>query len=630
MATHSKSLGLHVLEQFFPGAFVTARERVTSAHIVVEDALVGLNQLGKGELDPCSVTPCRITDCSVIFECFKKSSEYVLNNSRVYPNAHTYAYCFDKIDYVPIGKGHTQAIRSLDKSTGSQGESNSKTANVQKRSKARQKASEVDRTPDDKVNFKDRRPYLKIGTPLPKDINLAIDDRDDTRKEIIRNIVCSWLSTGSQFKFDIPKGKSVVIDGHCLRYNDLRTIKFDNELTEDDGTTKIDLTEYGKLDGEKKKRVDELIVVTPIQFIKTGPLQYSIRWANELRNYIGEADFGMFFMHKRLTDVIGKGIQHLEIVTNDTDIVYLGLIYISKYGVDAASIYMRIHPKAGWVYFRNMPSNDYEYGIILNRLYKDIDSANWEKTASGKSEITDSSDKDKSNKNKGSYFVDDEAEEEGEKKKRKKRDYWDDYDQDKQYKSDFRKLKHRVLTTVCAFVSYGGDYLYGYQGITCETIMHTLRKHSKYIGDLISINQESPYKITLDGRGYTRLVKSQFLLYRGFKDKSGSQLKPAETDMIMIVEMSSKGVAKNMMPPPEAIELHAHHMMYYLKLIYQIGNDVLIEPYCLAYEYELVNKNEPLSRSNVRRKTISPENYREYHEAVNVGSLKKSQKQTMK
>lgn len=659
--SRSKAGGRHALQTFMPSSFISGPVPGVTPDVIIEDALVTLRSLGSGVLDPAD-SQTKIISCNDIMLRMKASAEYALSNYN--SRATDYVYCFDKHNLVPIAKGHTQKKRmdssnttklkqytddfevkeskdeteGLDEPDGSEDEvdddndDGSSPKTNKKKKKNVEKKPPPDRRPADGIDFKKRRPYLRLNTDAPRDLALALEDREDTKCEIIRNIVSCWIDYTGSGRIDVPVDKSVTIVGHYITPVIASKLNFSNQLVDDTNQRSVDMSKLTSTDWKDLSLI-LLMHITPIRLMRITETTWRLEWANELRNYLGEADFSMFYIYRMLCKEKKKKLV-AEIVTIDTDILWYSLIYLDKFKSESPTIIWKYDPHPKWVFFCGTPLYRKGSCVYINRLYHDIQNANWTNIppppVDTQADIRNNKVNVDLDKNLplvvGSSLTKSgkkSAVKETKRKPKGKRDLWEDYKSfGEAQKIDFRKLKYNVITLVIAMISAGGDYTIGLPNITHEVILHTLRRHSAYIGDLVSkVDYSGNRKTILDGTAFAKFIKCAYMVAKDVREKpekyptaidkkKPSLLDPASIEYKKLQSMYEHLVPKNRPPPTSVLIIHGKQLMFCMKLAFQIGERKLTEPLCLDYEYELIDPTKQLMRDNVKLRLVTPSTYK--------------------
>ena len=188
----AKSQGRQTIEKIWPSAF--GMRPTESPDVIFEDLIQALKSVGQGTCDPSLVDPpCSIRNGRELVMCMKKSAEQALRET----NCHTCVICFDRYDKVPKTKGVEESHRDEKKQATTPGDGGEEGKKKRKSSaKDARPVSVKDPNPEDGIGFKDRRPYLTLDGPLPRDWSAAMKDRDDTLPHIVRWMCAHWLGLG--------------------------------------------------------------------------------------------------------------------------------------------------------------------------------------------------------------------------------------------------------------------------------------------------------------------------------------------------------------------------------------------------------------------------------------------------
>lgn len=558
-----KSEARHELARLFSGAFNSGCVSLgRDFDVAFEDGLQALKSIGNGLLDTCNECP-KLRTADDIFEATKRSAEQALN----YTNCSTYCFLFDKYKYVPMAKGHEQSLRDNKRSTEEQEcESEPKNKNGK-----RTKKPEPDRTPLDGKPHRKRRPYLVSGMPIPRDVRLAIHDRDDSLPHIISLQCMEWISLGSPHCLNIPQFKRVIIDGHCLTLEMAKTCGV----------------------GGKYPASDKDAYQTPIlvgdPFGNSDNKSFAI-WCPEFKNQHGEADSCTFFL---LEHLIGKYPHriHAEIYSNDTDMLNLSLIELDKRGSEAPYIHWRFAPHPSWVFFTKLINSDTSKWADMNRLAQLISCGQFDRMA------PPGRNKSKKIKEKHEELLRTMSIDDMDDKKRAH-----EGDQQK-----FTGLKYPLLSFVVAVLTAKSDYTDGIKGITHERFFSAMIQYADYIGDLIDISEDYGYGISINGGALCRLYKTAYMLakserFKKDKNNKGEIMHPSTISLKTIRSMTSSLAEMNQFPSDDYILQSGKHLRYLMILYYQVGKSPrILEPNPLNYGYYPRDPTLPLSRNNIRR-----------------------------
>ena len=674
-----KSAGRHLMEEVFPNAFVKGNANRPTMEVVYEDSLQAIQTLGSGTLDPCN-EKCTLGFGGQLFASAKRAAEFALRSTGSEFETHTYVMCYDKHEFVPIAKGSQQKTRDDNKAA--KGSPVAKAKNPKgspsdspkvKRTNSREckdvkEKPVINRTPPDGIPYKARRPYLVADQPVPRDIHDALTDRLDTRRDLIACMCYEWLDLDGPYKFDIPDGKRVIIDGHCLTLEHVKRLMFSDKL-------KVPLTQ-------------EFINTTPICLERIDTITWKLTWRTDLTNRIGEAEFSFFAIHKKLCEYEGRPMS-AELISDDTDVMWLSLAYLYKLKpMDRPLVYMKYAPHISWVYRAYQPLMEYEQGVMTNQLFDDIEHARWmnpddiaasklitddssenvimisddlplinkrtntgaqkqatnKKTKSKKGQQEDSvpSNGRKNLPKKGSNSKEKEKEEDeddgkGKSKKKgasnrkaKMSPWYDENENGHRFRQAFLQTEHKTINMIATMYMAGGDYNYGYYGITHESLFHAIRRYSDYIGSLVTIENSGSkgYNIILNGDAYARLIKSAYIVAKKLKkfdedDDDGEKIvfcDPAMTDITEIEDMVKHMVPQNRFPVTHSMVKYAKQLSLYLKIVYQIGTPRLEEPLCIKYGHSKIDSTKPLCKENVTLDYVDP--YTQYEKTVKKAKTK--------
>jgi hypothetical protein len=320
-----KSTGRHALAAMFPEAFVKGRDSLYDGDVVCEDSLQALRCITDKEVRPDPITgECRVSSWRDLAIICKRSAEHYLNKR----DCKYYVMCFDNAEYVPITKGEEQGSRDS-------------------KEKERLKYTLEGVIP----YYELEKPFMELDLPLPIDWSLALSDREGFRKEVIAWLCEQWVMSGDpEVRISIPSGKNLVLNGHCIE------------------------TSERIFNGSAPEPIDDLAITPIIICGGEGCEIDTVSVAPTLKNKSGEAEFQVFFLFKGICKLEGKSLS-LDIISTDTDVMYLALIYAEKYHGACGQISWKFGPRGGWILYRDDPDESIEERVDINRLRKDIISA---------------------------------------------------------------------------------------------------------------------------------------------------------------------------------------------------------------------------------------------------------------
>lgn len=468
-------------------------------------------------------------------------------------------------------KGHEQKLRdggaTGDDAAKSSPALSTKPGKVKKSEKA--KKPEPDRTPEDGISFKDRRPYLAMGRPIPRDLKLAMRDRDSTLPHIITTMCMEWISETSESGISTPYAKRVILDGHGLTLAMARKCKIEGRQPES----------------------DEAAYQTPILIgapFEASGKQRVVRWCHNLRNQHGETDLTVFYLMNCMEKTYTKKVS-VDILSTDTDMLNLSLIYLNKKGSTAPQVNWRYAPNLSWVYYSENYRDNSGKWVNVNHLMSLIESASFDRMAPPGRKKAESVKK----KHEEDLLAMSRDElttrnrlHDGESK-------------------NFRSLQYRVFSFVAAIMAVKTDYTDPFKGVTHEKFITAMMRYADYIGDLVSLSPDHAYGIQLKGDAYARLLKTAYMLsktarFRKDNDHQDEIVHPGSMSL-EVVRSTTSDMANHFMT--DAVLTSASQHMRYILIIYnQVGVDSkLIEPNPLNYSYRPVDPKLPLSRNNITR-----------------------------
>lgn len=408
---------------------------------------------------------------------------------------------------------------------------------------------------DDNIPHTQRYPYVDPSLGFPRDWDDAMDDRNGTRRRIIGDIVFQWLdyymqnpahaklremgAPGGDMIVRVPYGKRWIIVGHCLTREYLNALDVPgvNQLS-DDEIYATPLVVEGKAEG--------------------GQTMYL---AYDLADYIGEADFGFFSLHEKL-QTYGSAEERkpfasgLDIISTDTDIGYLGLMYLDKRRLfynDIPQMAIKINSQF-WIHSYKKPRPEYEEWMYINALYSLVTSY-----------------------------------------------------------GEHSKLSNPVLAFLAAAFSGGGDYFDAYYGLPAYHWINALYHHGDHVGDFVKLRAQGGHlDVEVDGHGYLRLLKTTFMLARcqrftslkvgdladqlcsanpaapGNPPLVRKLIAPQDYTVEAVCEKTKTLGANNRFPQPEVIMSKAAQLLYYLKMVIQVGSPQLHFPPASEYAHQKV------------------------------------------
>ncbi len=577
-----------------------------SADVVFEDSIQALKSVGQGACDPSRVDPpCSVRNGRELLMCMKKSAEQILSET----GCHTYVMCFDRYEKVPKAKGAEEASRD-DKKTGVGGRgdeeetdgidgSNADEAGKGKGKKRRstnggtpRPVPVIDPNPEDGIGFKDRRPYLTLDDPLPRDWNGAMKDRDDTVRHVVRWLCLRWLGyEGEEVTFSVPKGKRIILNGHELTNEvvDPSNVRWHQKsrASIEDLPICVGTPVPGGEGGITKtvlRGSDSRVLPLRLEVERNFGFSTSSEWkrddltlCEDLKNEIGEADFQFFYLHKSLCESFGRSIS-AHIFSTDTDMLYLSLYHSRYVGLGSdPQIYWRYAPCISWV-FRpdaDRPWPTEEKWVCVNRLLEDIESGFVSRDFEKQIDETERYREGSNDNNPGGES--------------------DGGGGNSVLMKDFSRLRFKVLDVLtCVFAGGGCDYTWGYQGITYDKILEAFLAHGSHIGDLVAMDPNVPHGITIVGDAYAKLIVVSYLMGK-------KQLRdfPIDVGVPEIERRLNKIGPKNRFPDEDGMYGMMYHLLYYLKMIRQIHSPDLTEPDPETYGFRAKDPNEPISRTNV-------------------------------
>jgi hypothetical protein len=323
----SKSLGRADIKSRWPAAWTTT-DRDNIVDVCFHDGLQLLNDIANSpewNLKPCSM-PGATTEALwnigapptanapqptavkyVMRDLVRALKLAVESYIKKFNKTKHYILCFDKYYLVPLAKSHAQAAHDKGKN----------------------------------IVPRDELPPLEFGLDAELPIDLwpsYMADRHGYRREIIAFVVMELMNLSGDSCVDIPVGKTLIVDGHCLSEKQVRYLLTNKSQLDgialnehEDGFCELDCypIAYTKLEIQPQDYSD-LLEDTDCTYVEL---------LVDYKNTLGEADFGPFFFletnHRHNEDytptaMIHKPYRSIEIISVDTDLAYLSAIYLEK------------------------------------------------------------------------------------------------------------------------------------------------------------------------------------------------------------------------------------------------------------------------------------------------------------
>ncbi len=295
-STNDKSEGRKVMQRLFPSAFLEGSEErgMPRSAVVFEDCLVGVRS-SASSIKPDAKTGRVAIACGADFvRTVKRRCEESLKKV----GCETYALCFDK-KWVTILKAEEQTKRDEESMESGRLESGDDLSTLQ--------------LPP--------LPYLSLVDPLPSNWSELLSDRDTFRPWVLA-WTCEQLlaSDDPSCRLSIPENKSVLIDGHYFSPGDVERIR--EAVEEETGDASSFLAEPEAAAKPCKYPI-----------LATGGLfgePLSAKFQVAMKNTVGEADFGVFFLWKKLKEA-NPSLASAEFDSTDTDLMWLGMILREMY-----------------------------------------------------------------------------------------------------------------------------------------------------------------------------------------------------------------------------------------------------------------------------------------------------------
>ncbi len=446
--------------------------------------------------------------------------------------------CFDKNRCVPISKSQAQAAHDKDKGI----------------------------IPPDEL------PPLGLGLDeeLPLEMwSSYMADRDGYRRDIISFLICELFRTDDSdsggggdelgyVKFYIPPNKRLIVDGHCLSLEQVQFLNVKNIHAIPKWDLVVDpLTGYSNIEYYPLALCEDSTNATADNLSPT----YTT-FLIPFYNVIGEADFLPYFIleKNRTLYPLSKGYyryKHAEIISVDTDLCYLSLMYLHKRTIRELAE-QRMTPlnitirQSRLARYKNREYVDINmlYGMILNE-------------------------------------------------------------------PKLAHLKHKVLSVLFAMFAAGSDYTDYHYYVPYNNFLAAIYNPS--VGDLLTMkiekgqsnNNETSFThtVVLNVEGYVRL-----LLYAYIYARKGripiEEAKNVTTQNINNYLDGTYGTtaatrkpleSAKLFPTPEDIRVSGKQMMYYMEMCYSVGDPEVNKLDPLEYGYELVDVSKGMIKGNIRR-----------------------------
>lgn len=551
----NKSEGRLATEQYFPDSFRTGKSEFKDGACVMEDTLVGIRSVGDSLMFPEKETgQIWVKNGADLVRAIKRSAEHYLGirDCKIYCLVNDIHYL------VPTIKGEEQGKRL-----------------------SQSEKSQEDRKmylPNDFVPFTElKKPYLRLNEPLPFDWKLAMCDRDNFRAWVTGWLSMQMISSSDpSCLFRLPQGKMVVLHGHYLTKEFIQEA---NTRLSPDAQIIIPIDNH-------ENHVSDLIL-NEIPLIVTGGEDGELlksRFAPELRNRNGEAEFAFFVLYKKLQAKF-PSLKSLDILSPDTDIMLLSLIYLHKVGEESAGKITWKYSRGGWIFYTPAPKvieekradiNSLAAGILYGDFQGSFDSPKLKNPEIATSEELQHFHNDYSN-----FFP---------------------------VENDCYGDPGGAIWNYIVALATASDYTSAFYGITQWRMLKALLKHTKYIGKIISYNRNAKIPVKINFENYARLIKCAYVYSTGRFDG----INPEEIRVSHIRDFTEKKQKGGKKPLNEkswypsfwALELRKKHLTIYLHLMSQVGNDDIFEPEDVTkFGYMLIDGNKSHTRDNIIRQT---------------------------
>jgi hypothetical protein len=555
------------MEQLFPRAFVTGRRELPDAACVMEDALTVFRSIGDSVLKPDPETGrVWVNNGSDLVAAVKKSAEHYLGGGCM-------IYCIvnDIYGLVPVTKGEEQGKRQ------------SQSAKSQR---DHQMELPIDFVPYTELS----KPYLRLDKPLPLDWSLAMCDRKGFRAWVIGWTSIQLVSsTNPHCKLRVPEGKIVVLHGHCL------TREFIEEANARGGGfgNKIDIPKHEDGTFVSDETLNEIPLIVSGG---DGGFPIKARFALELWNMNGEAEFAFFVLYRKLQTKF-PSLLSMDVLSVDTDLMLLLMVYLHKYGEEIVGDLTWKFSHGGWVLKAEAPNASEERRVDINTLAGDVLRGNFY----GK-------------------FDNPSLKSAVEEDPRTTHDLREKFRKTFPLDADCYGEPGGAIWQICAALAMASDYTSPFYGITQWRIVKALFKQSDYIGPLVKFNRHAEIPVKVDVQAFTRLVKCAYT----YATRRLAGVDPSTVRVRDIRDATEKRNGKLPALPEKAwfptvfgLDLRMRHLTLYLHLMSQIGNERIEEPSDVThFGYMLVDAAKGITRDNIVRQTEAerPANAREEEE----------------
>jgi hypothetical protein len=488
----------------------------------------GLSEYGKSEVpDEMQVNR---TYRSVLRQ-FKSRIEKDIKNS----NVKFYVLGFDKDEHVPHTKGQTQQKRNVATKKNAQKQQTDRSGDSAERQGSTERQGSDPMEVDEQQQPLEPLMIESLDQELPMRWKEYLSDRSKYRKEIIAMIISNLLRGECQLTLQ-DASKVVIFEGHCIDAVEARRLI----------NVKEQQVELDKNVENINSRCRNIPISIRKQQNSSGRV---IRFEKLLENEIGETDFVPFFYIRRLTSEFTEP-RSIEIISSDTDFMYLSLIFLHKLKSyngpkqsDPEAI-VHITLRQTSPYYRNKHSME-EY-LHVNTLY-DLVSTHFEGV-----------------------------------------------------------LEHSVITLAVAMITSGSDYTDPHYFVPGRHFLNSLLEMAHHIKDLVDINPEKyEHGIVVRPDAYVRLLIQAYACARSDRLPDScdrTKLTPLTLNGYMGATGKKKALeATKLFPCDLDIEESYAQVHYYTVLCYHVGEPCIRHLDPLQYGYELIDPKLNISKENLRR-----------------------------
>ena len=683
--SNSKSKVRHLLEATFPMAFtkstivgnkITAsmlsdlEDSVTRTNngktapgdskyeLYIEDALQPLKSYNVREDDTYKLKTEQLAG-NMLRNC-----NYYMQKSLDDPTTHF--ILFDKYRHVPITKGGEQQKRDANPSNNV----------VVKNSKD---IDEYDNAP----------PYFMYGQPIPLDWNDAKEDREGRFSQAIRFITKCWLTPTMNYTcLNPPPGKKVILDGHCLSRKDMDELGVTGIEEAEEQLVKRLMDSNKKITRREDIRIDfrdiPICIETPKEGEKAAnlfpwqrklnlngnnnnnsnnsidanideirmPNQRLIYVVPELYNELGEADYTIFFMIRKMFQFSQRNLK-TKIFSIDGDITNLAIAHIHRWFSDIdfnldynqtkqiekrkqiestiaaknksnnnngnvsiaidtplkkitiqeefaylPQLTIQYEPRPTWMIFGQTLNEELVREINVKQLYIDMERTNFYRMSIGEKKKIQKEQKQQQQQQQ--QHNDDDNDGNGNDNTISKVSTLTVDENDKMKRNAL--FKHKAINFTLIWIIGGCDYNESIKGITHEHLLEAIKRYSNYIGDVIVFTDDSmkyDCGISIDGGAYFRLLKCAYCIA---KQKSIEGIHPSQLTLDRIDELTKTPKSVNPLMQTELLSFTLLHAIYIVKMMYQVGNNKLMfNGYPSDYGYAMIDTTKAWTRDNTKR-----------------------------